>query len=95
MTTLELVLNMLAEAATTELSKAAKPATFTENRQIDQTGGSIAGNTRREIEEQTGKSIISPKNASQLNLVVTDMLEGIAEIVPDGKEDKNNDNQDA
>ena len=51
MTTLELVLNMLAEAATTELSKAAKPATFTENRQIDQTGGSIAGNTRREIEE--------------------------------------------
>lgn len=49
MTTLELVLNMLAEATTTELSKTTKPATFSENKQVAQTGGAIAGHTRKEI----------------------------------------------
>lgn len=95
MTTLELVLNMLAEATTTELSKTAKPVTFSENRQVAQTGGAIAGNTRREIEEKTGKPVISPENAVQLNRVVTDMIEGIAEIVPDEKADKDNENQES
>ena len=95
MTTLELVLNMLAEATTTELSKTAKPVTFSENRQVAQTGGAIAGNTRREIEEKTGKPVISPENAAQLNRVVTDMIEGIAEIVPDEKADKDNENQES
>ena len=95
MTTLELVLNMLAEATTTELSKTAKPVTFSESRQVAQTGGAIAGNTRREIEEKTGKPVISPENAVQLNRVVTDMIEGIAEIVPDEKADKDNENQES
>lgn len=95
MTTLELVLNMLAEATTTELSKTAKPVTFSENRQVAQTGGAIAGNTRREIEEKTGKPVISPENAVQLNRVVTDMIEGITEIVPDEKADKDNENQES
>ena len=95
MTTLELVLNMLAEATTTELSKTAKPVIFSENRQLAQTGGAIAGNTRREIEEKTGKPVISPENAVQLNRVVTDMIEGIAEIVPDEKADKDNENQES
>lgn len=80
MTTLELVLNMLAEATTTELSKTTKPATFSENKQVAQTGGAIAGHTRKEIEEKTGKPVISPKNAAQLNRVVTDMIEGSAKI---------------
>lgn len=80
MTTLELVLNMLAEATTTELSKTTKPATFSENRQVTQTGGAIAGNTRREIEATTGKPVISPQNAAQLNRVVADMIEETAEI---------------
>ena len=80
MTTLELVLNMLAEATTTELSKTTKPATFSENRQVAQTGGAIAGNTRREIEATTGKPVISPQNAAQLNRVVADMIEETAEI---------------
>ncbi len=88
MTTLELVLNMLAEATTTELSKTAKPSTFSENRQVAQTGGTIAGNTRKEIEERTGKPIISSENAVQLNRVVTDMIEEAAEIVPDKKTGK-------
>ena len=80
MTTLELVLNMLAGATTTELSKTTKPATFSENKQVAQTGGAIAGHTRKEIEEKTGKPVISPKNAAQLNRVVTDMIEGSAKI---------------
>ena len=83
MTTLELVLNMLAEATTTELSKAAEPSGFSENRQVAQTGGTIAGNTRREIEKATGKPVISSQNAIQLNRIVTDMIEGSAEILPD------------
>lgn len=81
MTTLELVLNMLAEATTTEISKTAKPATFAENKKVAQSGGAIAGHTRKEIEEKTGKPVISSKNAAQLNQVVTDMLEGVAEQV--------------
>ena len=88
MTTLELVLNMLAEATTTEISKTTKPSTFPENVQVAQTGGAIAGHARQEIEEKTGKPVISSKNAVQLNQVVTDMIEGAAEIVSEGVEDK-------
>ena len=67
MTNLELVLNMLAEATTTEISKEKKPNTFNENRKIAKQGGTIAGNTRREIEEKTGKKIVSGKNAKEIN----------------------------
>jgi hypothetical protein len=63
MSTLELVLNMLAEATTTELSKEQKPDTFEANRKVAQKGGSIAGNARREIEANTSKPVITPKNA--------------------------------
>jgi L-asparaginase/Glu-tRNA(Gln) amidotransferase subunit D len=66
MTNLELVLNMLAEATTTEISKEKKPKTFPENRWIAQQGGTIAGNTRKEIEEKTGKNIVTTLNAKQL-----------------------------
>ena len=63
MTNMELILNMLAEATTTEISKEREPKKFEENRHIANQGGQIAGNTRKEIEIQTGKSIISPLNA--------------------------------
>ena len=63
MTNLELVLNMLAEATTTEISKEKKPITFIENQEIALQGGTIAGNTRKEIEEKTGKKVISKLNA--------------------------------
>jgi hypothetical protein len=66
MTNLELVLNMLAEATTTEISKEKQPATFAQNREIAQQGGKIAGNTRKEIEAKTGKKIVSPMNAKSL-----------------------------
>lgn len=66
MTNLELVLNMLAEATTTEISKEKKPKTFSENRRIAKQGGTIAGNTRKEIEAKTGKKIVTNLNAKQL-----------------------------
>lgn len=65
MTNLELVLNMLAEATTTEISKERKPQTTAANRAVAAQGGRIAGNTRREIEAQTGKRIVSPLTAKQ------------------------------
>ena len=76
MTTLELVLNMLAEATTTELSKEHQPETFSENQEIARRGGRIAGQARRAIEADTGKPVITSKNAAQLNQVVMDMTEG-------------------
>lgn len=66
MTNLELVLNMLAEATTTEISKEKKPVTFQQNKKIANQGGTIAGNTRKEIEEKTGKKIVSPVSAKKL-----------------------------
>ena len=65
MTNLKLVLNMLAEATTTEISKERKPRTTAANRAVAAQGGRIAGNTRREIEAQTGKRIVSPLTAKQ------------------------------
>jgi hypothetical protein len=63
MSNLELVLNMLAEATTTEISKEKKPKNFVENKKIAKQGGTIAGNTRKEIEEKTGKKIVNKLNA--------------------------------
>lgn len=95
MTTTELVLNMLAETSTADISKEEKPTTFSENRDVAKRGGNVAGIARKALEQETGKPVISPKNAMQLNRVVTDMIEGSAEIVSDEIEDKNNDNQDS
>jgi len=76
MTTLELVLNMLAEATTTEISKKKAPETFSENIDVARAGGKVAGDARKAIESQTGVPVITSKNAAQLNQVVTDLLEG-------------------
>ena len=72
MTNLELVLNMLAEATTTEISKEKKPKTVAENRKIAHQGGTIAGNTRKEIEAKTGKKVVSRLNAKALKAVEAD-----------------------
>ncbi|MCZ2129668.1 MAG: Bro-N domain-containing protein [Bacteroidia bacterium] len=66
MTNLELVLNMLAEATTTEISKEKKPQSFAESKKIAQQGGTIAGNTRKEIEEKTGKKVVSKLSAKNI-----------------------------
>lgn len=76
MTTLELVLNMLAEATTTEISKQKAPSTFSENMAVAREGGEAAGIARKAVEERIGVPVITPKNAAQLNQVVTDLLEG-------------------
>ncbi len=75
MSTLELVLNMLAEATTTELSKSLEPQGLEENKNIARRGGQIAGNTRKEIEENTGQSVITSKNATNMNTIVTKLIE--------------------
>lgn len=66
MTNLELVLNMLAEATTTEISKEKKPKTSDENKVIAKQGGTIAGNARKQIEAKTGKKIVSKLNAKNI-----------------------------
>lgn len=66
MTNLELVLNMLAETSTTELSKKAKPKTLIENKKIARKGGTVAGNARKDLESKLGEKIITPLNAKEL-----------------------------
>ena len=75
MTTLELVLNMLAETTTTEISKKEQPQTFNENKKIARSGGKIAGNARRDIEKRTGKPVITAKNAVDFSKIITDVIE--------------------
>ena len=75
MTTLELVMNMLAEATTTEISKQTAPATLSENIDVARAGGKVAGDARKAIETQTGVPVITSKNAAQLSEVVTNLLE--------------------
>ena len=69
MTNLELILNMLAEASTTEISKVENPDGFEESRDVAKRGGNIAGNARQELEEVTGKSVISKKNSKNPELL--------------------------
>lgn len=78
MSTLELALNMLAEATTTELTKVENPDGLEENLQVANAGGTIAGNARKEIEDRTGRSVITSQNAAQLNSVVTELIEIVA-----------------
>ena len=75
MTNLELVLNMLAEATTTEISKEKKPETFEQSKQIARKGGSVAGNTRKEIEQNIGKKVVSKLNAKSLDKNKTNEIE--------------------
>lgn len=79
MTTTELVLNMLAETSTAEISKTEQPETFEENVAVAQTGGDVAGIARKALEDRIGKPVISSKNASQLNRIVTDLISDIAQ----------------
>ena len=88
MTTLELVLNMLAEATTTQFSRDRKPTTFQENLAVAKAGGQVAGRTRKDIESQSDTPVITSKNAAQLNQVVTDLLEGAVSDTTEESKDK-------
>jgi hypothetical protein len=72
MTNLELALNMLAEASTTEISKELRPESFNENKQVARSGGEVAGIARIEVEKRTGKSVISAKNVAHRKKIPTD-----------------------
>ena len=88
MSDLELVLTMLSEATTTEISKQRKPTTFSENMEIAKSGGEAAGEARKAVESRTGQPVITAQNAAQLNAIVTNVVEGIAESAEsDAKED--------
>lgn len=89
MSTTELVLNMLAETSTKDISKAEKPETFEENVSVAKAGGGIAGIARKALEERIGKSVITSENAVQLNAVVSDMIESSATVVEKRIEGKN------
>ena len=88
MTTLELVLNMLAEATTTQFSKDRKPTTFQENLEVAKAGGQVAGRTRKDIESQSNTPVISSKNAAQINQVITNLLKDATSNMPKKEDDK-------
>lgn len=78
MSTLELVLNMLAEATTTELSKVHNPQGLQENQRIARRGGKVAGDARLAIEEDTSRPVVTSQNATELNAAVVSLIEDIA-----------------
>lgn len=88
MSTLEIVLNMLAETTTTELSKAHRPEGFEESRIVARRGGKVAGDARRAIEADTGRPAVTAQNAAQLNAVVTDVIQGVAEADKPDEDEK-------
>ena len=88
MSTLELVLNMLAEATTTELTNIHNPNGLEENKKVAKRGGTIAGNTRKEIEADTGKSVITAKNAVDFSKLIEDVVKDIPNIVKNSKDEE-------
>lgn len=85
MSDLELVLNMLAEASTTGISQVEKPEGMAENLSVAQRGGRVAGNARKELEQEMGRPVISAENAKTMKLV-TDILEDAAKLPEKGEE---------
>lgn len=78
MSDMELILTMLAEQTTKEISKNVEPTNLGENRNVARAGGAVAKNAREDVERRTGKPVITSKNATQLNDVVVNMIENIS-----------------
>jgi len=74
----ELVLTMLAEASTRDISRAEKPEGFTESKRVAKRGGSVARVAREALEAETGQSVVTAQNAAQMGAVVTDLIEAVA-----------------
>ena len=87
MSTMELVLNMLAEATTTTLSRTQAPQTFDENVKVAKQGGGIAGDTRKAIEAAAGAPVITPNNAVALNTLLTDVIQDAAGVSGDDSQE--------
>ena len=79
MSTTEIILNMLAETSTKDISQASKPETFEENIEVARRGGNVAGIAKQALEAETGKPVITSQNAAQLDAVVTGMIEGVVD----------------
>lgn len=79
MSTTEIILSMLAETSTKDISQASKPETFEENIEVARRGGNVAGIAKQALEAETGKPVITSQNAAQLNAVVTGMIEGVVD----------------
>lgn len=88
MSTLELTLNMLAEATTTELTKTRNPQGLAENQDVARRGGRVAGDARKAIEKESGRPVITSENAAQLNTVVATMIEDVAESTSEDNKNK-------
>ena len=87
MSTTEIILNMLAETSTKDISKKERPEGFSESMKVARRGGKVASIARTALEAETGEPVITSQNAAQLNTVVTDMIEGVAEAdKPNGDE---------
>ncbi len=87
MTDTELVLTMLAEASTRDISKAEHPAGFDESRSVAQRGGKVAGTARKALEAETGQPVVTEKNAAQLGLLMSDLIEAVAHELPKKEDD--------
>ena len=85
MTTTEIILNMLAETAAKNISQTENPKNFEENQSVSRRGGRIAGNARKELEAEIGHSIISNQNATQINSIVTNLIEDVSKKSPENK----------
>lgn len=81
MSDMELILNMLAESTSTEISKNENPSSFAESQAIAKRGGKAALEARKAVEQQTGKSVITSQNAAQLNTVVTNVIDSVSKAV--------------
>lgn len=79
----ELVLTMLAEASTRDISRETEPEGFSASMDVARQGGEVAGVARKALEERTGKPVITEKNAAQFNAVVTGMIEATASFISD------------
>ena len=87
MSTTELVLNMLAETSTTDISKVEQPQNFLENQQVARLGGEVAGIARKALEARTGKPVITSMNAYDFRELITSMVEDMAMLSESKKED--------
>ena len=88
MSTTEIILNMLAETSTKDISKKERPEGFSESMKVARRGGKVASIARTALEAETGEPVITSQNAAQLNAVVTDMIEGVAEAYKPNGYDK-------
>lgn len=94
MSNLELVLTMLAEASTTDISKAEQPQGFSASQQIARRGGRVAGIARKTLEAETGKPVITAQNAADFRQLVTDIVEDAAALPEQGQETADSDKKD-